>query len=207
VLRREMAGEGEEEEAAPYFMFDTPPYPRTGKGGRLTAAEIGSAHHRFLELVALERAGTVGGLREEAARLGREKRLSSEEIGCLDFEALAAFWQSAVGAELLARLPWVRRELPFTARFGVKELAPQTAMGGEEFVVVQGVIDLAAILPEEIWLVDFKTDHFPAEQLPEKIQLYRPQLALYGEAIGRIHRRPVTRRWLHFLVHRHTADV
>ena len=206
VLRREMAGEGEEE-AAPYFMFDTMPYAGRGKGGRLTAAEIGSAHHRFLELVALERAGTVGGLREEAARLGRENRLSSEEIGCLDFEALAAFWQSSVGAELLARLPWVRRELPFTARFGVKELAPQTAMGGEEFVVVQGVIDLAAILPEEIWLVDFKTDHFPAEQLPEKIQLYRPQLALYGEAIGRIHRRPVTRRWLHFLAHRHTADV
>jgi ATP-dependent exoDNAse (exonuclease V) beta subunit len=69
------------------------------------------------------------------------------------------------------------------------------------------VIDLAAILPHEIWLLDFKTDHFPARELSEKIKLYRPQIELYSAAISRIHRRPVTQRWLHFLAHRHTASV
>jgi ATP-dependent exoDNAse (exonuclease V) beta subunit len=106
----------------------------------------------------------------------------------------------------------IRRELAFTARFapaelarlGCQEFAPA---GADEFVVVQGVVDLAAFLPGEIWLLDFKTDNFPSDQLNEKIGIYRPQLALYAQAITKINRLPVTRRWLHFLTRRHTAEL
>jgi len=207
-LRREMAG-ADEEEAPPLFIVDK---PSRATDGVLTAAEIGSAHHKFLEQVALERAHTVEGLQEEAARLSRGHLLTPEQSACLDLEGLAAFWQSAPGRQLLGRLPALRRELAFTARLDAAELALLGAAefadaGAGEFVVVQGVIDLAAILPEEIWLLDFKTDHFPARELNEKIKLYRPQIELYSAAIGRIHRRPVTRRWLHFLSQRHTASV
>ena len=160
----------------------------------------------------MERTRTVESLREEAGRLRRENLLTPEEYACLDLEAVAAFWQSEPGRELLDRLPTLRRELAFTARLDAAELAllgaaPFAGAGAREFVVVQGVIDLAAILPEEIWLLDFKTDHFPARELNEKIRLYRPQIELYAAAISRIHRKPVTRRWLHFLAHRHTAAV
>jgi ATP-dependent helicase/nuclease subunit A len=178
----------------------------------LTAAEIGSAHHTFLERMALEQAGTLESLREEAARLCREHRLTPQQCASLDLEALAAFWQSELGRELLERRPALRRELAFTARLDTAELARMGAAqfagaGANEFVVVQGIIDLAAILPEEIWLLDFKTDHFPREELKEKIKLYQPQIDLYAASISWIHRRPVTRRWLHFLAHRHTASV
>ncbi len=162
--------------------------------------------------MALEPAPTAEVLREEAARLCRRKLLTAEQCACLDFEALAAFWQSAPGRELLGRSAALRRELAFTARLAAAELAGLGAAefagaGADEFVVVQGVIDLAAILPDEIWLLDFKTDHFPAGELGEKIRHYRPQIELYAAALGRIYRRPVTRRWLHFLAHRHTAAV
>jgi ATP-dependent helicase/nuclease subunit A len=207
-LRREMA-EVEQETAPRLFAVDNTSHSTSGS---LTAAEIGSAHHAFLERVALERARTVEGLREEAARLRREELLTHEQVACLDLDALAAFWQSEPGRELLGRLPALRRELAFTARMDAAELARLGAAqfaGADagEFVVVQGVVDLAAILPEEIWLLDFKTDHFPSRELNEKIKLYRPQIELYAAAISRIHRRPVTRRWLHFLAHRHTASV
>jgi ATP-dependent helicase/nuclease subunit A len=205
-LRRKMAGA---EEEAPLFTVDKPMQPRPGT---LTAAEIGLAHHAFLERVALARAGTLEGLRAESARLGRENLLSTEQCACLNLEALAAFWQSEPGCQLLGHLPVLRRELAFTARLDAAELARLGALefagaGAGEFVVVQGVIDLAAILPEEIWLLDFKTDHFPARELSEKIKMYRPQIELYAAALGRIHGRPVTRRWLHFLAHRHTERV
>jgi ATP-dependent exoDNAse (exonuclease V) beta subunit len=59
-------------------------------------------------------------------------------------------------------------------------------------------VDLAAIVEREIWLLDFKTDHFKPEELPAKVTLYGPQLRLYALALSRIHRRPVTRCWLHF---------
>ncbi len=210
-LRRRMAGE-DEQEPPPMFRPDSSRFPRSGKKGALTAAEIGSAHHAFLEHLSLEGALTAAGLAEEAARLGRENVLTSEQIACLDFDGLAAFWESETGAQLRGQAPFIRRELPFTARFAAPDLARLGAeefagVGAGEFVVVQGVIDLAAVLPGEIWLLDFKTDHFPASELAEKIRVYRPQLELYAEAISRIYRRPVARRWLHFLAHRHTAVV
>jgi ATP-dependent helicase/nuclease subunit A len=211
LLRRQISDQ-EEEESSRLFVFEPVPGRRPGAGGRLTAAEIGSAHHSFLESVSLERTQSTDNLRAEAERLCRLKKLSPEEAACLDFEALAAFWQSAVGRQLLGVSASIRRELAFTARFappelarlGCREFAPA---GGDEFVVVQGAIDLAAFLPGEIWLLDFKTDHFPADQLNEKIGIYRPQLVLYAEAIARIHQRPVSRRWLHFLPRRHTAEL
>ena len=55
----------------------------------------------------------------------------------------------------------------------------------DEFVVVQGVADLVVLLPEEIWLVDFKTDEIAADELPEKKRLYEPQLKLYAQRAGK----------------------
>jgi len=206
-LRRGIAGD--EDEARPLFAAGTSSRPADGA---LTAAEIGSAHHAFLEKMSLERAHTVEGLREEAARLRRENRLSPEQCACLDLDALAAFWQSELGCQLRDKSPLLRRELAFTARMDAAELARLGASafagaGADEFVVVQGVVDLAAILPGEIWLLDFKTDHFPAGELNEKIKLYRPQIELYAAALSHVYKRPATRRWLHFLALRHTAAV
>jgi ATP-dependent helicase/nuclease subunit A len=76
-----------------------------------------------------------------------------------------------------------------------------------EFVVVQGVADIAVILPEEVWLLDFKTDDVTAESLADKENFYTPQLDAYSAALGRIYNRPVTRRWLHFLNLGITRDV
>ncbi|HEX3718231.1 MAG TPA: UvrD-helicase domain-containing protein [Verrucomicrobiae bacterium] len=210
LLRRQMAGE--EEEASPMFAFDATPSRRPVADGRLTATEIGSAHHAFLESLALERAQSIEGLRAEAERLRECKKLSAEEVANLDFEGLAAFWKSDEGRQLLGVSATIRRELAFTARFAPAELARLgcedfAPAGADEFVVVQGVVDLAAFLPEEIWILDFKTDQFPQDQLNRKIEIYRPQLALYAEAIARIHQRPVTRRWLHFLSRRHTVEL
>jgi len=210
-LRREMAPESEEE-ALPMFAVDTSSAARREREAPLTASEIGSAHHILLERMALEPAPTVESLREEAARLRRRNLLTAEQCASLDFEALAAFWQSPPGRELLGQRPALRRELAFTARLAAAELVRLGATkfanaGADELVVVQGVIDLAVILPDEIWLLDFKTDRFPAAELSEKIRHYRPQIDLYAAALSRIHRRPVARRWLHFLSHRHTAAV
>ena len=106
----------------------------------------------------------------------------------------------------------MRRELPFTARFSPAEIAEITGAKTEsglenEFVVVQGVADLTVILPDEIWLVDFKTDQARADELPEKIGIYTPQLKLYARALAKIYSRPVTNCWLHFLAERQTADA
>jgi ATP-dependent helicase/nuclease subunit A len=82
-----------------------------------------------------------------------------------------------------------------------------TGLGANEYIVVQGVIDLAVLLPEAIWLVDFKTDRVSEGDLDEHAARYRAQLALYALALERIYRRPVTERWLHFLHLRRSVAV
>jgi ATP-dependent helicase/nuclease subunit A len=208
TIRRQIAETEGEESAALFATRPARAEPRAGT--RLNAAEIGSAHHLFLQLVSLDQVRTPAALKAEAARLGGQSLLTREQIACLDFDALAAFWQSEAGDQLLGRSAHLRRELAFTARLSAADLrqlgcAEFAGVGAEEFIVVQGVMDLAAILPGEIWLLDFKTDHFPPGELEAKIAAYRPQLALYALALERIHRRPVTRRWLHFLALRQTV--
>jgi ATP-dependent helicase/nuclease subunit A len=213
TLRRQVARD-EDDEAGSLFPSATMPVwkiPRMGPND-LNAAETGSAHHLFLELAQLDRLATKECMREEAARLLAGKLLSEAQVASLDFDALANFWQSEAGREILSHAKNVRRELPFTARFSCEELsrfgAPNyAAAGANEFVVVQGVIDLAIILPKEIWLLDFKTDSFAPSELSSRIENYRPQLALYAAAASRIFGRPVTRCWLHFLAAGKTALI
>jgi len=179
---------------------------------KLSAAETGSAHHKFLQHLALKNATDVAALKAEAARLEREKVLSVDEGAALDLEAVAGFWSSPPGKKIRAQAASVRRELAFTAKFSPQELAeivgtqPEAKLE-DEFMVVQGVADLVVLLPEEIWLVDFKTDEVHAGELPAKTKIYVPQLKLYARALSQIYSRPVTNCWLHFLSARSTVDL
>jgi len=180
--------------------------------GRLTAADAGLAYHKFLQHFDLATAADAAALRKEADRLQAQKVLSADERDVLDLKNIGAFWESATGRQIRGQAEAVRRELPFTARFRLDELdqvlGTKNGAGVEdEFVVVQGVADLVVLLPGEIWLVDFKTDDFPASAVAEKVKLYAPQLKLYARALKKIYRRPVTNGWLHFLSQQRTEKI
>src|SRR5205085_3560308 len=61
---------------------------------RTSAADIGTAHHTFLQLVSLDRVGSEQEIRAEAQRLVQDGAITAQEIALLDFEALAIFWRS-----------------------------------------------------------------------------------------------------------------
>ena len=175
----------------------------------MSAAEIGAAHHKFLQHFNLERADNLDA---EAGRLMRENYLSADERATLDVPALSAFWNSDLGCKIRKHKEHVRRELPFTARFSPAELQMMTGVKAEpgleqEFVIIQGVADLVVVLTDEIWLVDFKTDEVSARELPEKIKIYSPQLKLYASALEKIFGRKVKMRALHFLSAQHTERL
>jgi ATP-dependent helicase/nuclease subunit A len=171
---------------------------------KLSAGEIGDAHHTFLQLVELEQTGSLANLQREAERLCTEGALTAEEHAVLDLQKLAVFWNSDIGRQVRSNAAFVRRELAFTARFSPNELACFTgdvrdSRLEQEFVVVQGIVDLAAILANEIWVLDFKTDEMKASEVESKVKLYQPQLSLYAQALSRTYKRPVSQCWLYFL--------
>jgi len=169
-----------------------------------SSADIGTAYHRFLERVALDQLTSAKTLRAEAERMVDEGVLLAEEMAWLNFDSLIEFWRSEFGRKILANAQHLRRELAFTARFSPAELpAHPSLVNGDalrdEFVIVQGVADVAVILPKEIWLLDYKTDRVRSSEIGDKVKIYEPQLNLYAHALERIYGRPVTERHLHFL--------
>ena len=214
ALRREMA----DDEAEQPFRRPARHVP-TGKvsnrprvTARLNAADTGVAHHKFLQHFAFETATDLKALVAEAKRLEREGYLSADDTNALDLEALADFWNSTMGKQIRANAAYVRRELAFTAVFAPAEVneiferEQGTDLRGE-MIVVQGVADLAVLLPEEIWLLDFKTNQVTTKDVPEKVAFYSPQLKLYARALEKIYSRPVTNCRLHFLAVRKTVAI
>ena len=209
ALRRAAAAELEAEEIfVPRFRRAA----RQDSNRKLSAADIGNAHHKFLQHVTLTQAGDADGLRAEAERLQNGRVLTTDETAALDFAALESFWQSSVGKRIRMQAANVKRELPFTARFVPAELDEIIGRSnqpgdGDDFVIVQGVADLVVLLPEEIWLLDFKTDDVTKSEAEAKQVFYAPQLRLYAMALARIYGKRVTESWLHFLACGETVSV
>jgi ATP-dependent helicase/nuclease subunit A len=185
----------------------------SAEGRELTSLDIGNAHHEFLQQLSLTRVSTAAELAQEAKRLESEARLAPEHAAVLDFESLAHFWNSELGRRVRTSSEFIQRELAFTARFTAGELTAIVGLGSEapevesDFVLVQGVVDLAVIAPKVIWLIDFKTDELTLAELADKVKAYGPQLKLYSKALSKIYLRPVSESWLYFLSLRKAVAV
>jgi ATP-dependent helicase/nuclease subunit A len=213
ALRRRVV-EAADEEAVRWFAE---PVTRrsageAAPGAGLSAVERGVAHHRFLQFADWATLTDAAGVRAEAERLVAAGRLTRAEAACLDAAALGALGASELGRAVRADAAWVRRELEFTARllpadFAALGLPCEPGLGPDEFVVVQGVVDLAVVAPDRIWLADFKTDAVTPEEVAARAASYAPQLRLYALALARVYARPVTAAWLHFLALNRTVPV
>jgi ATP-dependent helicase/nuclease subunit A len=206
ALRRQ-AEQFRDEDANPWR-----PKPVSAPSARTAAAaaRAGTLHHRFLQRMSLHGACDELELRAQLGAMVQSGVFTQAEAAVLDLPALARFWQGAVGAEIRAVADAVRREVPFTARFTPAELARLTGaqpVVADEFVVVQGVADLVVVRGNELWLLDFKTDEVDAQGAQAKAPTFRPQLELYAAALTAIYRKPVTRRWLHFVRAGETVPV
>ncbi len=203
------------EEAIRWFVFPDRrrgPSGAPARGDTLTPIERGLAHHRFLQYADWNALTSPEAVQAEAWRLTDAGHLTREEADGLDAPALAALGNSELGRAIRENPDGLRRELEFTLRlisadFAALRLPCAPGPAADEFVVVQGVVDLAVLAPDHLWIADFKTDAITEAELGERIARYTPQLQLYALALGRIYRRPVRAAWLHFLTLQRTVSV
>ncbi len=179
---------------------------------KLSAAEVGTAHHTFFQKLSFDAVRNPDDLAREADRLVARGDLSAGERRVLRLDRVLEFWSAPVGRAILERRGDVQRELEFTSGFAVSELAELAgaavaSLARADQVVVQGIVDLAVIGPGDIWIIDYKTDHVAAPAVAERAQRYRPQVELYRRALTRLYARPVTKLWLHFLGPGITVDL
>ena len=135
-------------------------------------------------------------------------RLTTAEAASVDLDRLLKFWEGPAGVAIRTRRADVHRELEFTAAFSVSELdryvrrdefeTPVRAEP-EDVVIVQGIVDLAVIGKEDLWILDYKTDNVAPAEITDRARQYEPQVQLYRLALERTFRRPAARVWLHFI--------
>ena len=159
----------------------------------LTAAEMGTALHAFLEhadFSALAAAKAAGRL-EKAILAERQRQVDRQLVAPeiaekLDVSRIRRFVEGEAFAKICAA-DEVLRELAFiTALPADAVLAAQGTEGvraeGEQ-VLVQGIADLVLVYPDHLELLDYKTDRRKTEA--DFLRAYRAQLNLYALAIDK----------------------
>ena len=148
--------------------------------GNASAAERGTAHHRFLQFCNFKNAKS--NLQSELDRLLAEKLLTSEQIESINKDEIQKFLDGSL-AQRIMDSDLVMREERFTVN--IKAGMLDSSLKGESAetrVVMQGAIDLIFKENNELVVVDYKTDR--VREINKLKELYSKQLSLYKQAVS-----------------------
>ena len=161
----------------------------------LTAAERGTATHlalRYLDLAAIHNESEARGAVDALVLAGRLSRRDAEAV---DAGSIAALAGSGL-ARRMAEAQRVWREFSFSLLRPAGEIF---AGGGEDEILLQGVVDCCFEEPDGLVVVDYKTDRVRPGDAAARAGDYRGQLGLYAWAMERIAGKPVKERIVYFL--------
>ncbi|MGK8865592.1 helicase-exonuclease AddAB subunit AddA [Streptococcus oralis] len=150
------------------ISFDLPDFSTKEK---VTGAEIGSATHELMQRIDLIQQPTLASLTETLKQVQTSPAVRDK----INLSKILAFFDTALGQEILANTSHLYREQPFS-------MLKKDQKSKEDFVV-RGILDGYLLYEDRIVLFDYKTDRY--DQPSQLIDRYRGQLALYGEALSR----------------------
>ena len=161
----------------------------------LTAAEMGTALHAFLEHADF---GALAAVRDaeddavlDAVRAERERQAAAQLTppaiaGKLDVYKILRFVRSEAfrricGAEDVLRELAFITSLPAAEVMAAQGRALPDGPAADAGVLVQGIADIVLIYPDHLELLDYKTDR--RKTPADFVRAYRAQLELYAKAI------------------------
>ncbi|WFR87762.1 helicase-exonuclease AddAB subunit AddA [Streptococcus sp. D7B5] len=150
------------------ISFDLPDFSTKEK---VTGAEIGSATHELMQRMDLSQQPTLTSLTETLKQVQTSPAVRDR----INLSKILAFFDTALGQEILANTDHLYREQPFS-------MLKRDQKSQEDFVV-RGILDGYLLYENRIVLFDYKTDRY--DEPSQLIDRYRGQLALYGEALSR----------------------
>ena len=160
----------------------------------LNAAQRGTALHQAMQHVDFAECGDAASLGEELDAIVDKGFLTGEQRAVIDEQKIMRFFATDVGRRILGAGK-VYREFKFSLLYPAERFFPE---GGDDEILIQGVVDCFFEEEGELTVVDFKTDYVTTETLGEKAEFYTPQIAAYSEALERITGKRVKERVLYF---------
>lgn len=150
------------------ISFDLPDFSTKEK---VTGAEIGSATHELMQRIDLRQQPTLASLTETLKQVQTSQAVRDK----INLAKILAFFDTALGQEILANTDHLYREQPFS-------MLKRDQKSQEDFVV-RGILDGYLLYEDRIVLFDYKTDRY--NEPSQLIDRYRGQLSLYEEALSR----------------------
>ena len=158
-----------------FYITDKPSF---AKNGKLTAAEKGTAMHRFMEVCDFRAA--KNDISAECDRLVADKLLTPEQAESLDKKSLSQFFESTL-YKRIEKSDRVLREQKFTVFLPLDFVSEsEKDVYNQERVLIQGVIDCAFFEDGKLVVLDYKTDR--VDNMDELCERYRKQLEVYKTA-------------------------
>ena len=143
----------------------------------------GTAYHRVLELLDFSKEYTAEEIQHEMKLFVKKGLMEAEMEACVDTADILRFLDSSVGQRICSAsskgLYW--SEQPFVLGIDAKEIYGDVS---EEFVLVQGIIDVYFEEDGQLVVLDYKTDKVTCEK--ELTERYRAQLEYYAKALERL---------------------
>lgn len=151
-----------------------------------SAAEIGTATHYLLQLIDLSKQPSYEEVRAVQERLVENKLILPAIAEKMNLEQIVAFFDTALGKQLIQHHQTVRREQPFSMLIEAEELIQNYPETTQDDLLIHGIIDGYIELDNQCILYDYKTDHVKGtspQAISEIVERYRGQMNLYRRAL------------------------
>lgn len=170
---------------------------------KMTPAERGTLVHLVMQHIDAREPVTEESILTLVERLVMKEFITKEQAEEIDVAQILGFFESEIGQRMKSATD-IRKEVPFTMAYPAHE-AYHDWDGGDENILVQGIVDCLFEDENGLVLVDYKTDaitgRFPNgfEEAEEVLKArYVKQIELYTRALEQILKRDIQEKYLFF---------
>ena len=177
--------------------------------GRVEPRLIGTAAHLIISQLDLSEPVTKESIEKTIEKLLEGSAITAAIAEQIDIESILTFFDSDLGKMSLDSRNAVLRDWPFTFALPLCEFpltsderratSDERRVTDDEVVIVQGIIDMLIQTPQNLVIIDFKTDDISSSEVTGRAELYRQQLTLYARAASAIFKSESIAKWLYFL--------
>lgn len=158
---------------------------------KLTASEIGIAHHMFMQVCNFDHCNSIEDIKGEIIRLYDNKMLNHLQAECIIAEHILNFFNSDIYSRL-KKSSFVMREYKFSCLLAASEI--YEGIDSFDEIMLQGVIDCLFEEDGEIIIIDYKT----SKNDFNNIDKYTVQMEIYKKACTKIFDKPCKSAVLYF---------
>ncbi len=197
------------EEAKEEMEESTVSYAKPVETDNNVGALRGTATHRILECLDFAKPWaeecSIIGVEDEIQELLKKGVISAEQVELVNPQGIVDLMNSELGKTLVAsaKKNLLTKEQPFVMGISPKEAGIE--LESNDFILVQGIIDVFMEDEDGITLLDYKTDNIKTKE--ELVNRYKKQMELYKEAIERAKKKRVTRVCMYSFRLKEAIDV